>query len=136
MSLREPYQDDPEPQQAAHLDALQQQAAQFADVVRSLRPIEADVGQGVPGTALGGWSLGAQMALAVAARHPDKVGKLLLVAGTASFVQRDGWPHAMPPAMLARLPVHAKHEWLVIGVDLVLVNIQTKIPVDILPGVF
>ncbi|MDP5239894.1 anti-virulence regulator CigR family protein [Uliginosibacterium sp. 31-16] len=42
----------------------------------------------------------------------------------------------VPPAMLARLPVHAEHEWLVIGVDLVLVNIRTKIPVDILPGVF
>lgn len=41
-----------------------------------------------------------------------------------------------PPAMLARLPVHAGHEWLVIGVDLVLVNIRTQIPVDILPGVF
>jgi len=54
-----------------------------------------------PGTALGGWSLGAQLALAVAARHPAKVGKLLLVAGTTSFVQRDGWPYAMPPAMLA-----------------------------------
>ena len=54
-----------------------------------------------PGTTLAGWSLGAQMALAVAARHPEKVGKLLLVAGTASFVQRDGWPHAMPPEMLA-----------------------------------
>jgi len=54
-----------------------------------------------PGTTLAGWSLGAQLALAVAARHPAKVGKLLLVAGTASFVQRDGWPHAMPPATLA-----------------------------------
>ena len=54
-----------------------------------------------PGTTLAGWSLGAQLALAVAARHPDKVGKLLLVAGTTSFVQRDGWPHAMPPATLA-----------------------------------
>ncbi len=54
-----------------------------------------------PGTALGGWSLGAQVALAITARHPDKVGKLLLVAGTTSFVQRDGWPHGMPPAMLA-----------------------------------
>ncbi|MBS1144342.1 MAG: carboxylesterase BioH (pimeloyl-CoA synthesis) [Proteobacteria bacterium] len=54
-----------------------------------------------PGTTLAGWSLGAQLALAVAARHPDKVGKLVLVAGTASFVQRDGWPHAMPPATLA-----------------------------------
>ena len=54
-----------------------------------------------PGTTLGGWSLGAQLALAIAARHPDKVGKLVLVAGTTSFVQRDGWPHAMPPDMLA-----------------------------------
>jgi pimeloyl-[acyl-carrier protein] methyl ester esterase len=54
-----------------------------------------------PGTTLAGWSLGAQLALAVAARHPAKVGKLILVAGTASFVQRDGWPHAMPPATLA-----------------------------------
>ncbi|HLO61860.1 MAG TPA: alpha/beta fold hydrolase, partial [Azonexus sp.] len=54
-----------------------------------------------PATALGGWSLGAQLALAIAARHPAKVGKLLLVAGTTSFVQRDGWPHGMPPAMLA-----------------------------------
>ena len=54
-----------------------------------------------PGTTLAGWSLGAQLALAVAARAPEKVGKLLLVAGTASFVQRDGWPHAMPPEMLA-----------------------------------
>jgi len=54
-----------------------------------------------PGTSLAGWSLGAQLAVAVAARHPAKVGKLLLVAGTASFVQRDGWPHAMPPATLA-----------------------------------
>ena len=54
-----------------------------------------------PGTTLAGWSLGAQLALAVAARHPDKVGKLILVAGTTSFVQRDGWPHAMAPEMLA-----------------------------------
>ena len=54
-----------------------------------------------PDTTLAGWSLGAQLALAVAARHPDKVGKLILVAGTTSFVQRDGWPHAMPPDMLA-----------------------------------
>ena len=54
-----------------------------------------------PGTTLAAWSLGAQLALAVAARAQEKVGKLLLVAGTASFVQRAGWPHAMPPEMLA-----------------------------------
>jgi pimeloyl-[acyl-carrier protein] methyl ester esterase len=54
-----------------------------------------------PGTTLAGWSLGAMLALAVAARHPGKVDKLILVAGTASFVQRDGWPQAMAPAVLA-----------------------------------
>lgn len=53
------------------------------------------------GSVLGGWSLGAQLALAIAARAPDKVSKLVLVAGTFSFVQRDGWPQAMPPATLA-----------------------------------
>ncbi len=54
-----------------------------------------------PHTHLCGWSLGAQMALAIAARAPEKVGKLVLIAGTVSFVQRDGWPHAMLPEMLA-----------------------------------
>ncbi|MBK8891207.1 MAG: alpha/beta fold hydrolase [Dechloromonas sp.] len=54
-----------------------------------------------PRTHLCGWSLGAQMALAIAARAPEKVGKLVLIAGTGSFVQRAGWPHAMPPEMLA-----------------------------------
>jgi pimeloyl-[acyl-carrier protein] methyl ester esterase len=54
-----------------------------------------------PGTILCGWSLGAMLALAAAARAPDKVAKLVLVGGTASFVQREGWPHAMPPAVLA-----------------------------------
>lgn len=60
------------------------------------------IAQSLPdGAFLAGWSIGAQLALAIAARHPDKVARLLLVAGTASFVQRDTWPHAMPPAMLA-----------------------------------
>ena len=45
-----------------------------------------------PRTRLCGWSLGAQMALAIAARAPEKVGKLVLIAGTASFVQRAGSP--------------------------------------------
>lgn len=42
----------------------------------------------------------------------------------------------VPPAMLSRLPVHPGHEWLVIGVDLVLVNARTRVSVDILPRVF
>lgn len=67
----------------------------------------ADFARRLPvGSTLAGWSLGAQLALAVAARHPDKVGRLLLIAGTASFVQRDGWPDAMPPATLAEFTQH------------------------------
>ena len=42
----------------------------------------------------------------------------------------------VPPGMLARLPLHPGHEWLVIGVDLVLVDIKTRVSVDILAGVF
>ena len=42
----------------------------------------------------------------------------------------------VPPAMLVRLPVHPGHEWLAIGVDLVLINSRTRISVDIFPGVF
>ena len=53
------------------------------------------------GTTLIGWSLGAQLAIAIAARAPEKVGKLVLIAGTTSFIQRAGWPHAMPPEVLA-----------------------------------
>lgn len=54
-----------------------------------------------PGTTLCGWSLGAMLALAIAARAPERVGKLVLVSGTASFVQRPGWPDAMAPEILA-----------------------------------
>ncbi|HZX32973.1 MAG TPA: alpha/beta fold hydrolase [Rhodocyclaceae bacterium] len=53
------------------------------------------------GAILCGWSLGAMLALASAARAPQKISKLILVAGTASFVQREGWPHAMAPEVLA-----------------------------------
>jgi pimeloyl-[acyl-carrier protein] methyl ester esterase len=48
-----------------------------------------------------GWSLGAMIALATAAKAPEKVAKLILVGSTASFVQREGWPLAMPPTVLA-----------------------------------
>lgn len=58
-------------------------------------------GQMQDGSVLCGWSLGAQLAIAIAASAPEKVSKLVLVAGTTSFVQRPDWPHAMSPEMLA-----------------------------------
>jgi len=59
-----------------------------------------------PGTSLIGWSLGGMLSLAAAARHPERIGQLTLIAGTASFVARDGWPHAMPPEQLAEFTVN------------------------------
>ncbi len=44
------------------------------------------------GAALGGWSLGAMLALEIARRHPHKVSRLLLVGATPRFVARPDWP--------------------------------------------
>lgn len=73
-----------------------------APLIDDFAAATADIARRLPENAtLFGWSIGAQLALAVAAHAPTKVGKLVLVAGTASFVQRDGWPDAMAPATLA-----------------------------------
>lgn len=42
-----------------------------------------------------GWSLGGQVALAWAARAPQQVARLALIATTPCFTQRADWPHAM-----------------------------------------
>lgn len=47
-----------------------------------------------------GWSLGALVCLKAAQRHPNKIARLVLVGVTASFVQREDWPEALPPAQL------------------------------------
>ena len=44
-----------------------------------------------------GWSLGGLVALAIAARHPERVTALVLLAATPCFVQKNGWLTAMPP---------------------------------------
>lgn len=42
-----------------------------------------------------GWSLGALIALAWAARAPRQVCRLALIAASPCFVRKDGWPHAL-----------------------------------------
>jgi pimeloyl-[acyl-carrier protein] methyl ester esterase len=48
-----------------------------------------------------GWSLGGQLALAIAARAPSRVQALVLVACNPCFVQRPGWASAMPAEVFA-----------------------------------
>lgn len=60
------------------------------------------VAQAMPeNTHLLGWSLGGQVALELARCHANRVGRLVLVATTPCFLQRDNWPHAVAPAVLA-----------------------------------
>jgi len=42
-----------------------------------------------------GWSLGGLISLALAERYPERVEKLVLLAATPCFTQRDNWPNAM-----------------------------------------
>ena len=47
-----------------------------------------------------GWSLGALLALEMASQRPERIGGLVLVGASPSFVQQDDWPHAQPPTLL------------------------------------
>ncbi|MET0087027.1 MAG: pimeloyl-ACP methyl ester esterase BioH [Sedimenticola sp.] len=49
-----------------------------------------------------GWSLGGQIAQRASVMAPGRIEKLALVASTPSFVQRDGWPHAMNQNILSQ----------------------------------
>ena len=47
-----------------------------------------------------GWSLGGQVALRWAMRHPQQVQRLMLVASTPCFVRRPDWAHGMSAELL------------------------------------
>ena len=47
-----------------------------------------------------GWSLGGMFALKWAERYPQQVERLVLLAATPSFLNREGWPHGTAPAVL------------------------------------
>jgi pimeloyl-[acyl-carrier protein] methyl ester esterase len=49
-----------------------------------------------------GWSLGGQIALEWARHDPARIGALVLMSTTPSFVQRPGWPFAMDERALRR----------------------------------
>lgn len=58
-----------------------------------------------------GWSLGGMVGLALAARHPDKVSRLVLVGTNPAFVSRLDWPHGLAPEVLAGFAESLKQDY-------------------------
>ncbi len=52
-----------------------------------------------------GWSLGGQIALRWAAREPEQVRRLIMVASTPCFAEREDWSFGMASAVLAKFAV-------------------------------
>lgn len=47
-----------------------------------------------------GWSLGGLISQRFVIQHPDRVKRLILIASSGSFIQREDWPYAMPAKVL------------------------------------
>lgn len=83
----------------APLDAPSSPSSAPADFVDTA----AAIAEALPaGCTLCGWSLGALLAMQAAVLAPQRIARLVLCGATPSFVQRDGWPQAQPPALLDR----------------------------------
>ncbi len=59
-----------------------------------------------------GWSLGGFVTLAAAQEFPHRVAQLALVGATPKYVQADGWPHAMPPAVLEQFARNLEQDYV------------------------
>jgi pimeloyl-[acyl-carrier protein] methyl ester esterase len=81
---------------------------------------EADVGaqaravlEGAPQRAAWlGWSMGALVALRAALDAPARIARLVLVAGTPSFICRPGWRAAMEPGLLESFARDLQRDYL------------------------
>lgn len=58
-----------------------------------------------------GWSLGAKLAMALAAAHPQRIDALVLVSATPKFARAADWPHGMDPASLRAFRSVLEQDW-------------------------
>jgi pimeloyl-[acyl-carrier protein] methyl ester esterase len=58
-----------------------------------------------------GWSLGGMAALAMAARDPQRIARLTLIATTPCFVARDDWTHGLAPAVLENFATQLRTDY-------------------------
>jgi pimeloyl-[acyl-carrier protein] methyl ester esterase len=59
-----------------------------------------------------GWSLGGQIALRWAVRHPRQVKRMVTVASKPSFVRRAGWEHALSVEILQEFADNLQHHYV------------------------
>ncbi len=57
-----------------------------------------------------GWSLGAEVLLLLAAHMPQRFSALVLAGATPCFVQREGFPHGQPRALVRRMIMDMKRD--------------------------
>jgi len=58
-----------------------------------------------------GWSLGAKVALALAAQNPSRIAALALLAATPKFAHGPDWPHGMQAAPLRAFRSVLEQDW-------------------------
>jgi len=61
-----------------------------------------------PRCAVAGWSLGGQLALAWALRHPQQIARMVLLASTPRFVAAGDWPQGMATNIFAEFATQLK----------------------------
>jgi pimeloyl-[acyl-carrier protein] methyl ester esterase len=64
-----------------------------------------------PRCVLVGWSLGAKLALSIAAEHPSRVTALVLIAATPRHMQSEDWPQGMKHEALRAFQRALKQNW-------------------------
>jgi pimeloyl-[acyl-carrier protein] methyl ester esterase len=64
-----------------------------------------------PRCVLLGWSLGAKIALALAARHPQRIAALVLLSASPKFSRADDWPQGADPRTLEVFKAMVKRDW-------------------------
>jgi pimeloyl-[acyl-carrier protein] methyl ester esterase len=64
-----------------------------------------------PRCLLVGWSLGAKLALDIAANHPERVAALVLIAATPKHMQSADWPDGMKPEALRAFRRALAQDW-------------------------
>ena len=57
-----------------------------------------------------GWSMGGSIALRLSLSCPERMKSLILVSTTPSLIQREGFPHALPLAVVKRLKAEVKRD--------------------------